>query len=341
MRLSRIHVAALTVAAALAWRVATTAEPLVSQTPAASAEPMPILGLAGVTFRTSDMAKARGYYEGVLGFAEAFSLRSATGAVTSVFFKVNDDQYVEVTPNLKSGELRRLARVMVLTSNLEQLHQIYSSRGAAPSPIQMGPDGNPVFRVVGPNDAHIDFIRYVPGSQQMLVRGRFLSDARLSTHLWHVGVMTVDRAAGQTFYREILGLTSPLPGGRNESIDTPATDRNTETKFPPLDPNNPATREQFVRENDGAVNHMALEIADMRVARDMAQKRGGLTDLQVRAHVGNNRRWLVHLFDPDGSRTELMETTVQASLPAMTVMAPGATAPPILPKQPGTIPWPE
>ncbi len=68
---------------------------------------------------------------------------------------------------------------------------------------------------------------------------------------------------------------------------------------------------------------MALEIADMRVARDMAQKRGGLTDLQVRAHVGNNRRWLVHLFDPDGSRTELMETTVQASLPAMTVMAPG------------------
>ncbi len=129
MRLSRIHVAALTVAAALAWRVATTAEPLVSQTPAASAEPMPILGLAGVTFRTSDMAKARGYYEGVLGFAEAFSLRSATGAVTSVFFKVNDDQYVEVTPNLKSGELRRLARVMVLTSNLERLHQIYSSRG--------------------------------------------------------------------------------------------------------------------------------------------------------------------------------------------------------------------
>ncbi len=70
----------------------------------------------------------------------------------------------------------------------------------------------------------------------MLVRGKFLSDARLSTHLWHVGVMTVDRAAGQTFYREILGLTSPLPGGRNESIDTPATDRNTETKFPPLDP---------------------------------------------------------------------------------------------------------
>jgi len=29
---------------------------------------------------------------------------------------------------------------------------------------------------------------------------------------------------------------------------------------------------------------------------------GKYTDLWVRAHVGNNRHWLMHLFDPDGSR---------------------------------------
>jgi catechol 2,3-dioxygenase-like lactoylglutathione lyase family enzyme len=341
MRWFTVHLPVLTVATALLLRVATTAEPVTAQAPTASTEALPILGLAGVTFKTGDIAKARAYYQGVLGLAEAFSLKDSTGAVTSVYFKVNDDQFVEVTPNLKPGELRRLARVMVQTSNLEQLHQIYSSRGVAATPIRKGPDGNPVFRVIGPNDANIDFIQYVPGSQEVLSRGKSLSEQRLSTHLWHVGVMTTDRAAGQAFYREKLGLTSPLPGGRNESIDTPATDRNTETKFPPLDPNNPATREQFIRENDGAVNHMALEITDMRLARDAARRRGGYTDLQVRAHVGNNRRWLVHLFDPDGSRTELMETATQESLPAMTVMAPGAVAAPIMPKQPGTIPWPE
>ena len=49
----------------------------------------------------------------------------------------------------------------------------------------------------------------------------------------------------------------------------------------------------------------------------------------------------MHLFDPDGSRTEFSETAVQDQLPAMTVMAPGrAVAPPILPTTPGEIPWP-
>src|SRR5262249_24116844 len=84
-----------------------------------------------------------------------------------------------------------------------------------------------------------------------------------------------------------------------------------------------------------------LEVRDIRAARDLAQERGGFTDLQVRVHVGNNRHWLMHLFDPDGSRTEFVETAVQNTLPPMTLMAPGrAVAPPILPITPGEIPWP-
>jgi len=42
-------------------------------------------------------------------------------------------------------------------------------------------------------------------------------------------------------------------------------------------------------------------IADMRATRNLVQERGKYTDLQVRAHVGNNRHWLMHIFDPDGS----------------------------------------
>ena len=53
---------------------------------------LPILGLAGITFRSSNLDKARGYYQGVLGFQEAFSLKDASGATASIFFKVNDDR---------------------------------------------------------------------------------------------------------------------------------------------------------------------------------------------------------------------------------------------------------
>jgi catechol 2,3-dioxygenase-like lactoylglutathione lyase family enzyme len=330
-------VAALVATIAATWGTAPAAEQR------QAADDLPILGLAGITFRVSNLDRARGYYTGVLGFAEAFSLRNSAGQVTNVFFKINDDQYVEVTPDLQPGQIRRQGRVVVQSSDLRRLREIYVGRGLNPGPIVTGPDGNPVFRVDGPDAARIDFLEYVPGSQQTMARGRFLSADRVSTHLWHVGIYTSDPAMRTTFYEQKLGLGGgrDLPGGRSEFIETPRSDRNLETKHPPLDPENPATRAQYEREVMGAVEHMALEVADMRAARDLVQRRGGLSDLQVRAHVGNNRHWLMHLFDPDGSRTEVMETAVQDALPPMTVMAPGpAVAPPILPRTPGVIPWP-
>ena len=316
---------------------------LSAQQPPAPAADLPILGLAGITFRVSDLEKARRYYQGVLGFPEAFTLKDARGGVASVFFKVNDDQFVEVVPGLVAGTSTRQVRVMFQSSDLNRLHAIYTARGLSPTAISKGPDGNPVFRVIGPDDATLDFIQYVAGSQQNATRGRLLDSRRLSTHLQHVGIYTRDRNSVASFYQDKLGFARgrDLPGARGEYIETPNSDRNLETKFPPLDPNNPATRAQYEREVMGAVQHMGIEVPDMRKARDLAQERGGLSDLQVRAHVGNNRHWLIHLFDPDGSRSEVVETALQDTLPPMTVMAPGrAVAPPILPKTPGEIPWP-
>ena len=304
---------------------------------------LPILGLAGITFRVSDIDQARRYYQGVLGLAQAFTLNDATGRMSSVFFKVNDDQYVEVVPGLAAGGLNRQVRVIIQSSDLTRLHDIYASRELSPTPVTVGPDGNPVFRIIGPDHATIDFIEYAGGSQQTLARGKFLDPRRLSTHLQHVGIYTSQRNSIVPFYQDKLGFARgrDLPGSRGEYLETPNSDRNLETKFPPLDPNNPATRAQYEREVMGAVQHMGLEVSDMRLARDTAQQRGGYTDLQVRAHVGNNRHWLMHLFDPDGSRTEILETALQETLQPMTVMAPGrAVAPPIPPRTPGEIPWP-
>jgi catechol 2,3-dioxygenase-like lactoylglutathione lyase family enzyme len=301
---------------------------------------LPILGIANVTFKVSDLAKARVYYQDVLGMLEAFELKDASGKTTSVYFKVNDDQFIEVVPTLRTVELVRQARVVFQSSDLEKLHAIYAARGLNPGKISTGPDGNPVFRIVDPEGSNLDFLQYVAGSQQGRVRGKFIGTDRVSTHLLHAGFMVKDRAAVTAFYYQKLGFVQgKLPGSRGDYIETSSADKNTETKYPPLD-DTPSTHDQYVREQYGAVQHFSLEVSDMRAARDLVQKRGRYTDLQVRAHVGNSRHWLVHIFDPDGSRTELMETALQDSLPAMTVMAPGATAPPILPKTPGVLPWP-
>jgi len=295
-------------------------------------EAVPIVGIANITFKGSDLDKSRAYYQGVLGLPEAFDIRDASGKITSAYFKINDDQYIEVAPILKPGELIREARVVFQSSDLEKLHAMYTERGLQPGKIENGPDGNPVFRVADPEGNALDFVQYVAGSQQTLARGKFLSASRLTTHISHVGIMMKDRTAGMPFYLK-LGFENSrtVPGGKGEFVELPSSDRNLETKDPPLDPNDQATHDQYQREVYGAVYHVGLEVQDIRAVRDLLQKRGNYSDVRVRATVGNNRHWLIHVFDPDGSRSEIMEAAVQNELPPGTIMAPGAPAPPILP----------
>jgi catechol 2,3-dioxygenase-like lactoylglutathione lyase family enzyme len=304
-------------------------------TPRAPTEPtaptVPIVGIAQVTFKASDLAKSRAYYTGVLGLPEAFTVKDGTG-VTSAYFKVNDDQFIEITPTLKPGELIRMERVVFESSDLEKLHAIYTERGLTPTPIAKGVDGNPVFRVKDTEGNNLDFLQYVAGSKQTQLRGKMLDAGRVTTHIWHVGIMQKDRAASTTFYRDKLGLGNGRDVGRGEYVELPSSDRNLETKDPPLDPNNPASKDQYTREVYGAVYHMGLEVKDARVARDLTQQRGKYSDVRVRATVGNNRHWLIHLFDPDGTRSELMETAVQpAEILSGSVMAKNAGDPPIPP----------
>src|ERR1700722_8750624 len=74
-----------------------------------ASETVPIAGIANITFKVSDLDKSRGYYQGVLGLPEAFDIKDASGKITSAYFKINDDQYIEVAPILKPGELIREA----------------------------------------------------------------------------------------------------------------------------------------------------------------------------------------------------------------------------------------
>jgi lactoylglutathione lyase len=334
--------AAAGIGSAAAQNAAAPPAPARGQGAAAAQQPaldLPILGLAQVTIKVSDLDKSRVFYHHVLGLPEAFDLKDPAGKVTAAYFKVNDDQYVELVPGLKPDDLVREARLVIQASDLEKLHEIYVDSGVNPGPIGKGPDGDPVFRVVLPNGFPIDFTQYVPGSMEEKLRGKLLSPERISTHLLHAGTMVKDDDTKAFFAK--LGWGRRLPGSRGDYIETPASDRNLETKNPPLDPANPATKARYTRELYGAVYHFSLEIDDMHAARELLKQRGGYDDVRLRTAVGNNRHWLLHLFDPDGTRIELMsKDTVPDNVPAFSVMPPGPPAPPILATARGVYPWP-
>ena len=71
----------------------------------AAQTPVPLLGIAQVTFKSSDLSKSRAYYQDVLGFQEAFTVTDSAG-VTSTYFKVNDNQYLEDHTNPEARRTR-------------------------------------------------------------------------------------------------------------------------------------------------------------------------------------------------------------------------------------------
>jgi len=146
----------------IAMVVALLSRQAVAQSATAPTGDVPLVGIASITFRVSDLDKARRYYQGVLGLTEAFTTSDSAARTTSVFFKINDDQYIEVVSGLAPSVINREARVTFQSTDLNRLHDVYAARGLNPSAINRGLDGNPVFRVIGPDDAALDFVQYAP-----------------------------------------------------------------------------------------------------------------------------------------------------------------------------------
>ncbi len=69
------------------------------------------MGVAHIGLKTDDLAAARLFYGHVLGFQEPFTVDKTSGGLMLTYFKVNDHQYIEVFPELKSETEDRLSHI--------------------------------------------------------------------------------------------------------------------------------------------------------------------------------------------------------------------------------------
>jgi catechol 2,3-dioxygenase-like lactoylglutathione lyase family enzyme len=291
---------------------------------AAIAEDLPIKGFAEVEFRVSNAEKAIAFYQGVEGFKKVFEIKGPDGAPV-IFFKVNDSQYIAVTPNLKPGEMNRFDHVALEVSDIEKTHKMVEDRGLTPTKIEKRADGNPIFSIKDLQGTTISFLQYADGSKQAALRGKYSDNVQVSRHIMHVGIRSVDRQADTAFFQDKLGLDQGryLPGRHDEFLEPSARAVDLETKDPPI-PDTSATHDQYVREQYGSIFHIGLEVPDIQAAKTFLQTRGHFSDARVAPHIGHNRHWLMNIFDPDGTRTEPMEPTLQP----VTEVSPQAPRPP-------------
>jgi catechol 2,3-dioxygenase-like lactoylglutathione lyase family enzyme len=258
----------------------------------------PIVGVAHIALKTDDIAAQRNFYGRDLGFEEPFSL----GQVT--YFKVNDHQYIEITPDLKDALEDRLSHIAFETTNLRQLRDYLAARGVpVPDTLKPGPDGNLSMMITDPDGHRVEFVEYLPGSLHTRNFGKYLPGSRISERIIHLGFTVEDRATADRFYKDILGFRETWHGGKNDEVTDWVDMRvpeGTDWLEYMLNVRNPSPKTR------GVMNHLALGVPNVERAVKVLSGRG--MDMQgQQPKIGRDGKWQLNLYDPNLTRAELME----------------------------------
>jgi lactoylglutathione lyase len=264
----------------------------------------PIVGVAHIGLRTNDIAAARKFYGGILGYQEPFSLDKPDGSgLMLTYFKVNDHQYIEVFPELKDPQQDRLSHISFETTNAEQLRDYLASKGVK-VPEKLGPrlDHALGFDVKDPDGHTVEFVQYTPGSLHMQAAGKALPDTRISDRMIHVGVTVQERAAADHFYMDILGFKEIWHGGMKDN-ETDWIDMRV--------PEGTDWLEYMLNVHDpdprllGVMHHFALGVPSVKSGYETAIARGYKSE--EKPQIGRDGKWQFNMYDPNLTRVELME----------------------------------
>ena len=267
---------------------------------AGPAQPAPqrprILGISHVAFRVSDLAAARRFYGETLGLSEGKPARNTIG-----FHRRVAAAHHRSSPGSPAADDERLSHLAFATPDVKKLAAYLTARGVQ---VQQPPERceETAIRVLDPDGHPIEFVQTEwppapPGTRP---------SAALSERVLHAGLTIRDEQRAHAFYKDVLGFSEIWRGGRPEGVTQWVNMRvpdGTEYLEYMLITSQPDRRQR------GTLHHVALLVPDIQTAWDEAARR---TPESARAtlsppNVGVNGRWQLNLYDPDGTRVELME----------------------------------
>ncbi|HZR28047.1 MAG TPA: VOC family protein [Terriglobales bacterium] len=282
-----------------------------------------ILGISHMAVYVTDLQKTRAFYKDFLGFDEPYTLKRDDGADRIAFIKINEDQYLELFAESPKEEGVHLNHISFFTDDAEGMRVYLASKGVkVPEKVGKGKIGNSNFNITDPDGHTVEIVQYEPDSWTRREKGKHMPDTRISTHVPHVGVLVRHLDASQKFYGDILGFQEFWRGSSSGKVlswvnmRVPDGSDYLELMLYSKPPD--------VRET-GVKNHVCLVTPDIEKAVAALEARPAYKNygkpIEIRTGVNGKRQ--ANLFDPDGTRIELMEPNTASGKPV-----PPSTAPP-------------
>ncbi|HEX4227785.1 MAG TPA: VOC family protein [Bryobacteraceae bacterium] len=280
-----------------------------------------ITGVAHISLYAADFEKSRAFYGSFLGFAEPYSLKKPDGTPSMTFFKINERQYIELAPERAPGT-DRLSHIALQTSDAEAMRLYLASKGIkVPAKVPVGRIGNANFMIRDPEGHNVEIVQYLPDSWTVKAKGKYLPDTRISNWMMHVGIIVTKFQPEMDFYEKVLGFQEIWRGSKSPDVlswvnlKVPEGKDYIELMLYKKAPQ--ATKR-------GTAHHLALTVPDIEKA--VAELKSRPYDKQygreIAVHTGVNRKRQANLYDPDGTRIELMEPATIDGKPAPSSKAP-------------------
>ncbi|HMI20881.1 MAG TPA: VOC family protein [Sphingomonas sp.] len=270
---------------------------------AAQAEPArpPITGISHIAVYTADVTASDDYYGRILGARKAPDPEDAHG----VRYYFSPQQFVEVLPLGPNPGLSRLAHVAWNTTDAAGLRTYLIAHGQpGVSALRKAADGGLWFETQDPEGNGVQFVQ--PAS----------ADARaepgaISGRIIHVGYMVRSRAAEDKFYRDLLGFRpywhGAMKAGSTDWISQQVPDGHDWLEYMMVGDGSTTPLDRVDARELGVLNHFSLGVPNMEVAVTTLISGNRQSPRHDGPSMGLDGKWQANLYDPDGTRAELME----------------------------------
>ncbi|MEO5681657.1 MAG: VOC family protein [Chitinophagaceae bacterium] len=262
----------------------------------------PLTGIAFVELQVSDIKKSTDFYAALLGFTLLPGKAGDDKKVHAFGIAVNGRQLIKLQDGLPAQQDERMLSIAYQTENAEALRVYLQSKAVkVPASVTKEKDGLTWFTVNDPDGHPVKFVEQLANS---MAQPKTTGQA-ISARILHAGVTIASATAAHAFYQDILGFSEIWRGGANDSTTSWINMRVPEgTDYLEYMLVNAAVNRQQL----GSLHHIALMVPDMQLALDTLRIRSAAIHYPVASpRVGRNNRWQLNLFDPDGTRIELME----------------------------------
>jgi catechol 2,3-dioxygenase-like lactoylglutathione lyase family enzyme len=263
-----------------------------------------ITGISHMAIYTSDPGAAAHFYGEELGAAKETDPENPSGTV----YRLSEQQFIEVLPLPAGHSISRLDHVAFATTDADALHGYFVAHHYGDiDAVKTGSDGSKSFFTRDPEGNRVEFF-------QSAAHSFHASESLVSPRIIHVGFLVKDRAAEDRFYRDLLGFRPYWYGamhpGKLDWVAQQVPDGPDWVEYMMTGPGSDSGAADKVDARQlGVMNHFSLGVQNMEKAvtalyiADVVRfspRHDGPT-------MGKDGKWQANLYDPDGTRVELME----------------------------------